>query len=216
MDTLYWGLIDRGDPNEIDSMALKLPCTNYGTARQIVEITITVARWKRYASPEVFGTWLNMQRGNVDVNRASIGILGRIDTLVSKKDQTWAMAQVLSLEGLKTDDTSISYDVVNSMTRVQPTSYTLALAAARYLVSSKDLAINRSSEGDMVLRALGEKPLGAPVTYDQPMAPENDKAAQRFAEWLKMNESRLEASASAETPLIESARKSMSFATACR
>jgi len=215
METLYSNLIQHGDANEIDSVALKLPCTDYETARQIVDITLDVARTRHSAPPEVFGTWLNIEKGNTTVNRASIGILGRLDTVVTK-DDIWAMAQVIGLEALKTQDTSMTYPAIDAISILHPTPYTLALAAARYLASSKDSAFNRAYEGDGLLRSLGQPLLGAPRYYDEKKQAEYELDAARFADWLKKNEARLDEKADGEKSLIENARKKMSVATACR
>ena len=140
MEILYSNLVQHGDPAEIDSVALKLPCTDYGTAHQIVELTLDVARRRHSASPEVVGTWLNIQKASSDVNRASIGILGMLNSVVTQQDETWAMAQVLGLEALQTEDTSITYPAIDAISNLHPTPYSLALAAARYLAASKDSA----------------------------------------------------------------------------
>jgi hypothetical protein len=216
METLYSNFLQHGDPKELDSIALKLPCTNYGTARQIVDLTLDLARIRRFAPPEVFGTWLNIQRGNSDVNRASIGILGRLDTVVTKEDETWAMAQVLGLQALETQDVSMTYPSIDAISILHPTPYTFALGAARYLVSSKDAAFNRAYEADGLLRALGEPLLGTPRFYEEKKQGLYEQEVSSFAEWLKKNEARLNERANAEQPLIDSARKKMSGANACR
>ena len=120
LETLYWNLIARGDPDRLDSVALKLPCTDYQTAREIVEITSRVARRRHFAPPEVFGTWMNITRGNVNVNRASVGLLAVVDALGPGEDQDWAMAQVLGLEALKTNDTSITYPAISDIRNFHP------------------------------------------------------------------------------------------------
>ena len=216
MDALYWGLVQHHPPDEVQSIALKLPCTNYETAHQIVELTVLAARGRRSVPPEVFGTWLNILRGNSDVNRASIGILGGLDIVVTRQDNTWAMTQVFGLEALKTQDTSIIYPAIDAIRHFRPTPYTFALAAARYLTSSRDQPFNRAYEGDVLLRAIGEPPLGAPTAYDEKNRAEYERHAARFADWLKDNEARLDEKANAEKPLIENAREKMSVATACR
>jgi hypothetical protein len=216
MEILYSNLIQHGDPNEIDSIALKLPCTDYETAHQIVDLTLDVARTRHFAPPEVVGTWLNIQSGNADINRASIGILGMLGTVVTKQDETWVMAQVIGLKALQIQDTSITYPAIDAISNLHPTPYTLALAAARYLAASKDSAFNRAYEGDGLLRDLGEPLLGAPRYYDEKKQAEYEQDTTRFAEWLKKNEARLREKANAEKPLIENARKKMSVATACR
>jgi hypothetical protein len=167
METLYSSLIQHGNPKEIDSIALKLPCADYETARQIVDLTLDVARIRWFAPPEVFGAWLNIQRGNSDVNRASIGILGRLNSVVKRKDETWAMAQVLGLETLETPDTSMTYPSIDAISILHPTPSNFALGAARYLVSSKDSAFNRAYKADGLLRALGEPLLGTPRFYQE-------------------------------------------------
>jgi len=215
MEILYSNLIQHGDPNEINSVALKLPCTDYETAHQIVDLTLDVARTRHSAPPEVFGTWLNIESGNSTVNRASIGILGMLDSVVTK-DDSWAMAQVIGLEALKIQDTSIVYPAIDAISSLHPTPYTLALAAARYLTSSKDSAFNRAYEGEGLLRALGEPLLGAPRYYDEKKQAEYEQDATRFTDWLKKSEARLDEKADAEKSLIENARKKMSVATACR
>jgi hypothetical protein len=216
METLYSNLIQHGDPKEIDSIALKLPCADYETAQQIVDLTLDIARIRRFAPPEVFGAWLNIQRGNSDVNRASIGILGRLDTVVTKEDETWAMAQVLGLQSLETLDISMTYPSIDAISILHPKPYTFALGAARYLASSKDSAFNRAYEADGLLLALGEPLLGTPRFYEEKKQGQYEQEITSFAEWLKKNEARLNARANAEKPLIESARKKMSVATACR
>jgi hypothetical protein len=216
METLYSNLLQHSDPKEIDSIALKLPCTDYETARQIVDLTLDVARIQRFAPPEVFGAWLNIQKGNSDVNRASIGILGRLHTVVTKEDETWAMAQVLGLQALETQDISMTYPSIDAISMLHPTPYTFALGAARYLVSSKDSAYNRAYEADGLLRTLGEPLLGTPRFYEEKKQGQYAQEIGSFAEWLKKNEARLNERANTEKPLIESARKKMSVATACR
>ena len=216
METLDSSLIQHGDPKEIDSIALKLPCTDYETARQIVDLTLDVARIRWFAPPEVFGAWLNIQRGNSDVNRASIGILGRLNSIVKREDETWAMAQVLGLQALETPDTSMTYPSIDAISILHPTPYTFALGAARYLVSSNDSAFNRAYEADGLLRALGEPLLGTPRFYEEKKQGQYEQEISSFAEWLKKNEARLNERANAEKPQIESARKKMSVATACR
>jgi hypothetical protein len=215
METLYSNLIQHGDPKEIDAIALKLPCADYETAHQIVDLTLDVARIRRFAPPEVFGAWLNIQKGSSDVNRASIGILGRLGT-VTKPDETWAMAQVLGLQALETRDTSITYPSIDAISILHPTPYTFALSAARYLVSSKDSAYSRAYEADGLLRSLGEPLLGTPRFYEEKKQGQYEQEIGSFAEWLKRNEARLSERATAEKPLIESARKKMSGANACR
>jgi hypothetical protein len=216
METLYSNLIQHGDPNEIDSIALKLPCTDYETARQIVDLTLDVARIQRFATPEVFGAWLNIQSGNADINRASIGILGRLYTVVTKEDETWAMAQVLGLQALQTHDISMTYPSIDAISMLHPTPYTFALGAARYLVSSEDSAYNRAYEADGLLRSLGEPLLGTPRFYEEKKQGQYEQEISSFAEWLKKNEARLKERADVEKPLIENARQKMSIATACR
>jgi Domain of unknown function (DUF4190) len=216
METLYSSLIQHGDPKEIDSIALKLPCADYETARQIVDLTLDVARIRWFAPPEVFGAWLNIQRGNSDVNRASIGILRRLDSVVKREDETWAMAQVLGLQALETPDTSMTYPSIDAISILHPTPYTFALGAARYLVSSKDSAFNRAYEADGLLRALGEPLLGTPRFYEEKKQGQYEQEISSFAEWLKKNEARLNERANAEKPQIESVRKKTSVATACR
>jgi hypothetical protein len=216
METLYSSLIQHGDPKEIDSIALKLPCADYETARQIVDLTLDVARIRWFAPPEVFGAWVNIQRGNSDVNRASIGILGRLDSIVKREDETWALAQVLGLQALETPDTSMTYPSIDAISILHPTPYAFALGAARYLVSSKDSAFNRAYEANGLLRALGEPLLGTPRFYEEKKQGQYEQEISSFAEWLKKNEARLNERANAEKPQIESARKKMSVATACR
>jgi len=216
METLYSNIIQHGDPKEIDPIALKLPCADYETARQIVDLTSDVARIRRFAPSEVFGAWLNIQRGNSDVNRASIGLLGGLYTVVTKEDETWAMAQVLGLQALETQDISMTYPSIDAISIFHPTPYTFALGAARYLVSSKDSAYNRAYEADGLLRSLGEPLLGTPRFYDEQKQGQYKQEISSFAEWLKKNEARLNERSNAEKPLIESARKKMSVANACR
>jgi hypothetical protein len=216
LDTLYWNMIADADPDRLDSEALSLPCTDYQTAFQIVEITTRVARRRHFASPEVFRTWMNITGANVSINRASVGILGVAASLDNAREDNWAMAQVLGLEALQTNDSSITYPAIDSMRNFRPAPYTFALAVARYLVSSKDLASNRMYEADILLRAIGESPLGAPTSYDQKKTAKYEQLAARFADWLRQNEASLQAKANLESPRIDASRKKMSVATACR
>ena len=216
LDIAYWNLVQHGDPGQIQSVALKLPCTSYETAQAIVELTTATARGRRSVPPEVFGTWWNILRGNSDVNRAAIGILGSLDMVVTKKDETWAMAQVFGLEALKTRDTSIIHPAIDAIRNFRPTPYTFALAAARYLTPSRDQPFNRAYEGDVLLRAIGEPPLGASTGYDEKNRAEYERDAASFADWLKNNEAGIQEKANAEKALIENARRTMSVATACR
>ena len=100
-------------------------------------------------------------------NWASIGILGRLNSVVKREDETWAMAQVLGLETLETPDTSMTYPSIDAISILHPTPSNFALGAARYLVSSKDSAFNRAYEADGLLRALGEPLLGTPRFYQE-------------------------------------------------
>jgi hypothetical protein len=216
LDALYWNLIGHADPDRLDSVALSFPCTDYQTAFQIVEITTHVARRRHFAPPEVFGTWMNITRGNVNVNRASIGLVDVVSALDYQSNDNWAMAQVLGLEALQTNDSSITYPAIDSLRNFRPVPYTFALAAARYLASSRDLASNRMYEADILLRAIGETPLGAPTSYDQKKTAEYEQLATRFAAWLRQNEARLEEKSGLENTRIDAARQKMSVATACR
>jgi len=83
-------------------------------------------------------------------------------------------------------------------------------------VSSKDAAFNRAYEADGLLRALGKPLLGTPRFYEEKKQGLYEQEVSSFAEWLKKNEARLNERANAEQPLIESARKKMSGANACR
>jgi hypothetical protein len=138
-----------------------------------------------------------------------------LDSVVTK-DDSWAMARVIGLEALKIQDTSIVHPAIDAISSLHPTPYTLALAAARYLTSSKDSAFNRAYEGEGLLRALGEPLLGAPRYYDEKKQAEYEQDATRFTDWLKKSEARLDEKADLEKSLIENARKKMSVATACR
>ena len=133
-----------------------------------------------------------------------------------QRDDNWAMAQVLGLEALRTDDTSIAYPAIDSIEKFHPVAYTFALAAARYLASSKDTPYSRIYEAELVLRAIGERPLGAPTSYDQRKTAEYEQLATHFANRLRQNEARLEEKASLEKTRIGAARQKMSVATACR
>jgi len=69
----------------------------------------------------------------------------------------------------------------------------------------------------VLLRALGEPLLGTPRFYQEKKKQgQYELEISSFREWLKKNEARLKERANAEQPLIESARKKMSVATACR
>ena len=216
LDTLYWNLIEDADPDRLDSLALSLPCTDYQSAFQIVEITTRVARRRQFAPPEVFGTWMNITQANVNINRASVGLLDVASALDYRRGDNWAMAQVLALEALQTNDTSITYPAIDSLRKFRPVPYTFALASAHYLVSSKDLAFNRMYESDILLRAIGEKPLGVSTSYDQKKTAEYEQLATHFAGWLRQNEASLEEKASLEKTRLDAARQKMSVATVCR
>jgi len=216
MDVIYSGLLDHADPDRLDSVALALPCNDYQTAIQIVWITSHAARRRGYARPEVFGMWMNITRGNVNVNRAAVGLVGVVRYLDLRREDNWAMAQVLGLEALRTNDTSITYPAIDSLQNFHPVPYAFVLAAARYLASSKDSAFNRAYEADILLRAVGESPLGAPTSYDPTKPSEQEKLAARFSEWLRNNEANLKERAKSEEPRIDAARRKMASASACR
>jgi len=76
MEVLSSSLLDHADPDRLDSVAFSLPCIDYETAIQIVWITSHAARRRQFASSDVFGTWMNITRGNVNVNRAAVGLVG--------------------------------------------------------------------------------------------------------------------------------------------
>jgi len=216
LGVLYEDIVRKADPREVDSAALRLPCSDYATAHEIVDLTLEVAETRHFAPPEVFGTWLNIQNGNPDLKRASVGILGSLGNAVTRPNNTWAMAQVLGLEALRTKDITITYPTIDAIGSIHPTPHTLALAAARYLAVSKDSPFWRAYGGDALFRALGEPLLGAPRYYDAAKQAEYERDVNRFADWLKKNEARLNEGAAAEKPLIEDARQKMSLATACR
>jgi hypothetical protein len=59
---LYSAIIRDGDAATIDAVALGLPCADNADAMILADVTSEVARRQIYASPAVFGTWLNIIR----------------------------------------------------------------------------------------------------------------------------------------------------------
>jgi hypothetical protein len=209
---LYAAIIRDGDAATVDAVALGLPCANKMDAEIVADLTSGVARHQNYASPAVFGTWLNIIR-NPKTQDATYLILNILEN-ASRIDSS--MAEVLALESIKTGDSS----AINKARSLARQPHTFILTASRFVLSSdyQDVRQNRyqhRADDANSLRYAAAKDTVRSLPFLQ-----NDtakrQAVESFSEWFKQAEPSLQSNADADRGLIESAYARMAVATTCR
>jgi hypothetical protein len=209
---LYSAILRDGDAATIDAVALGLPCANNIDAKILADLTSEVARQQHYASPAVFGTWLNIIR-NPNTQDATYLILNILANL-SRIDSS--MAEVIGLESIKTGDSS----AINRARFFARQPHTLILAASRFVLSTDYQEVrrnrfqHRADDANALRYAALKDPLRSLPFLQNDTA--RQQAVESFAEWFKQAEPSLQNNADRDRGLIESAYAQMSVATVCR
>ena len=164
---LYLDVAAHSDPAELAAVALTLPCENYQTALDLVDLTLIAANATHSASPPVFGAWLNLMhnhQGSPEAERAADGIMEKAVRAIqpAQADDTWAMLQVLGLADLATEHAGGTFEAIRYP---HPVPNTLMLAAARYLADSKDRWLDRKYWANTLFDAPGEQPFADSASY---------------------------------------------------
>ena len=205
-------IIQDGDPGAIDSVALTLPCTDEESADRLVSLTTGVALWQRYASPAVFGTWLNILR-NPNTQRATFSIVISLEHLA---DIDSSMAEVLGLESLKKGDNT----AIRSTRYFARGPYTLILAASRFVLSADYRtghdAQDRADDANTLRYAALQDPFAPGPNHLVADEATYQRVVDSFAEWFTQQESTLQRNADMERGLIERAYEQMAEARVCR
>lgn len=224
---LYGKVISASDPATVEAIALALPCEDYETARELIDLTLLVASAHHYVSPKVFGTWLNAlhnQNGTPAVERAASGIMGlAARSLGGKKaDESWAMLQVLGLEELGKWASGYNYQLMDELLLVHPLPNTLVLALSRYLENPPPGTVvthNRAFWARTLLQVVGQSPTTPqvpPGSSDQAKRRDDETLFASLGAWFSKNEPTLIDNAAAESALIESVREKMSSSATCK
>ena len=209
---LFAAIVRDGDSGSIDSVALTLPCTDGESADRLVSLTTGVAQWQRYASPVVFGTWLNILR-NPNTQRATDSIVIILEHLA---DIDSAMAEVLGLESLKKGDNS----AIRATRFFARRPYTLILAASRFVLSADyrtgHTAQDRADDANTLRSAALQDPFAPSPLHLVADDATYQRVVDSFAEWFTQQESTLQRNADMERGLIERAYERMADARVCR
>ena len=215
LNELYVAVARNGDQTRTEAVAMKLPCNDYETARDLVDLTAGVAQWRSYPSAKMVGTWLNILEN--PKTSAAAGIPLESLARMSKDNETWALTQAASLRELETVSTANN---LHSMTTIvetlAPKPYTLLLSVLRHMAALDLTVWNRAEEVNRFLTLIGEPPLDPADSDIGRHGIANKEIPRAIQRWLKNNEPRLQRRADAERPLIESATRKLQLANACK
>jgi len=220
---LYLDVAAHSDPAEVAAIALALPCEDYQTALDLVDLTLIAANATRSASPAVFGTWLNAMhnhQGQLRVEQAALGIMDKAARAIhpAQADDAWAMLQVLGLAELARGDGCCALGVFDGIGYLHPVPNTLMVAAARYLADSKEYWLDRKHWANLLFDAPGDHPFAdsAPLfNKDGRRSADFEAQMASYRTWLVGHEAGLEEKAAKERAAIERAREKMAGVKAC-
>jgi len=215
LNQLYATVARNGDQTRTEAIAMKLPCDDYETARDVVELTTGYAQWHNYPSALMLGTWLNILEN--PKTSAAAGIPLESLARMSRDNETWALTQTVGLRELKTVSTANNLHSLTTIVEIlRPVPYTLLLSILQHMAALDSTVWNRAEEVNLFLSRIGEPPLDPADSNIGRHGMANKEIPPAIQRWLKSNEPRLQRSADTERPLIESATRKLELATACK
>jgi hypothetical protein len=215
LNELYVTVARNGDQTRTEAVAMKLPCNDYETARDLVDLTTGVAQWRSYPSPLMVGTWLNILE--TPQTSAAAGIPLESLARMSKDSETWALTQAVGLQELKTISTANNLHSMTTIVEIlRPVPYTLLLSILQHMAALDSTVWNRAEEVNLFLSRIGEPPLDPTDSDVGRHGMANKEIPAAIQRWLKNNEPRLQRRTDAEHPKVESATRELQLATACK